>query len=88
MEFLLRSDAWWGEGEAKFYFDGDKEFLTITSTELEDYFCVAYNFMANSQYTLFTNLYCGLPQLILSDRRCCLLIYIVRLYHFCGFILN
>jgi len=88
MEFSPRSDTWWGEGEVKFYFDGDKEFLTITSTELEDYFCVAYNFMANSQYTLFTNIYCGLPQLILSNRRCCILIYIVRLYHFCGFILS
>jgi len=30
MEFSQRSDAWWGEGEVKFYFDGDKEFLTIT----------------------------------------------------------
>lgn len=69
MALSPKSGAWWGEGEVKFYFDGDKEFPTITSTGLEDYFCGAYDFMTNKQYTPFTNLYCGLPQVILPDGR-------------------
>ena len=28
---------WWGEGEFKFYIDGDEDFPTITSTGAEDY---------------------------------------------------
>lgn len=67
MALSPRNSAWWGEGEVKFYLDGDEEFPTITSTGLEDYFCGAYDFMTNRQYTTFTNLYCGLPQVILPD---------------------
>lgn len=33
---------WWGEGEMKFYLDGDKEFPTICGTGTEDYFLAAY----------------------------------------------
>lgn len=33
---------WWGEGEMKFYIDGDTEFPTICGTGTEDYFCAAY----------------------------------------------
>lgn len=29
---------WWGEGEIKFYIDGDKEYPTICGTGTEDYF--------------------------------------------------
>lgn len=29
---------WWGEGEMKFFLDGDEEFPTVTSTGAEDYF--------------------------------------------------
>ena len=35
---------WWGEGEFKFYIDGDKEYPTITSTGAEDYFGGAWAF--------------------------------------------
>ncbi len=38
------SDVWWGEGEAKFYIDGDKEFPTICGTGEEDYFCGSYDY--------------------------------------------
>jgi len=31
------SDGWWGEGEIKFYMDGDTEFPTICGTGTEDY---------------------------------------------------
>jgi hypothetical protein len=33
---------WWGEGEMKFYLDGDKDFPTICGTGSEDYFLAAY----------------------------------------------
>jgi hypothetical protein len=35
---------WWGEGEFKFYVDGDQEFPTVTSTGMEDYFGGAWAF--------------------------------------------
>ncbi len=38
------SDGWFGEGEIKFYLDGDKEFPTICGTGTEDYFCGSYGF--------------------------------------------
>ncbi len=33
---------WWGEGEMKFYLDGDKDYPTICGTGTEDYFCAAW----------------------------------------------
>jgi len=33
---------WWGEGEMKFYIDGDTDYPTICGTGTEDYFCAAY----------------------------------------------
>ncbi|MBN1874282.1 MAG: DUF2961 domain-containing protein [Anaerolineae bacterium] len=38
------SNDWWGEGEIKFYMDGDAEFPTICGTGTEDYFCGAWGF--------------------------------------------
>lgn len=38
------SKGWWGEGEIKFYIDGDKEFPTICGTGEEDYFCGSYGY--------------------------------------------
>jgi len=38
------SNGWWGEGEVKFYMDGDKEYPTICGTGTEDYFCGAWGF--------------------------------------------
>jgi hypothetical protein len=38
------SKGWFGEGEVKFYMDGDKEFPTICGTGTEDYFCGSYGF--------------------------------------------
>jgi len=35
---------WFGEGEVKFYIDGDKEFPTICGTGTEDYFLSSYGF--------------------------------------------
>ena len=38
------SNGWWGEGEVKFYMDGDTEFPTICGTGTEDYFLGAWCF--------------------------------------------
>ena len=42
MHWGVKSNGWWGEGEIKFYIDGDREFPTICGTGTEDYFCGAY----------------------------------------------
>ena len=38
------SNGWWGEGEVKFYLDGDGKYPTICTTGTEDYFGGAWNF--------------------------------------------
>ncbi len=38
------SDGWWGEGEIKFYIDGDGDYPTICGTGTEDYFGGAWCF--------------------------------------------
>lgn len=35
---------WWGEGEMKFYLDGDVEYPTICGTGTEDYFGGAWSY--------------------------------------------
>ncbi len=59
--------GWWGEGEIKFYMDGDKEFPTICGTGTEDYFCGSYGFTAEGKYREFTTPYAGMPQVITPD---------------------
>jgi len=44
MLWQANSRGWWGEGEIKFFMDGDQEFPTIAGTGTEDYFCGSYNF--------------------------------------------
>lgn len=63
------SNGWWGEGEVKFYLDGDKDWPTIASTGTEDYFLGSYNFSVNDKYQPFTTPYAGLPQVIIPDGR-------------------
>jgi len=67
MAWQVNNTGWWGEGEIKFYLDGDEEFPTICGTGTEDYFCGSYNFDRNGQYTEFTTPYAGLPQVIRPD---------------------
>ena len=38
------SDGWWGEGEIKFFIDGDEQYPTICGTGTEDYFGGAWCF--------------------------------------------
>lgn len=61
----VNATGWWGEGEVKFYRDGDTEFPSIASTGTEDYFGGAWNFDVPAEgYTSFTTPYLGLPQII------------------------
>ncbi len=47
------SNGWWGEGEIKFYMDGDGAFPTICGTGTEDYFCGAWGFGGEPYSTPF-----------------------------------
>ena len=47
------SNGWWGEGEIKFYIDGDSEFPTICGTGTEDYFGGAWGFGGETYSTPF-----------------------------------
>lgn len=48
-------NLWWGEGEVKFYMDGDK-FPTICGIGTEDYFGGAYGWDINGRYTPYSTL--------------------------------
>ena len=70
----VNNNGWWGEGEIKFYLDGDKEFPTICGTE--DYFCGSYDFDTRKKnaagveevnYQEFSTTYVGLPQVVRGD---------------------
>lgn len=64
----VNNTGWWGEGEIKFYLDGDDAWPTICGTGTEDYFGGAWNFeYPPGQYGIFTGLYTGLPQVIKPD---------------------
>jgi hypothetical protein len=69
MAWQVNNTGWWGEGEIKFFMDGDGEFPTICGTGTEDYFCGSYNFenQATKQYQEFTTPYAGMPQVIRPD---------------------
>jgi len=69
MAWEARSPGWWGEGEIKFFMDGDKEWPTICGTGTEDYFCGSYNFenRETKKYQPFSTPYAGLPQVIPPD---------------------
>lgn len=65
----VHNNGWWGEGEVKFYIDGDRQFPTINGTGTEDYFGGSYNFenQAKKAYEEFTTPYSGLIQVIEPD---------------------
>jgi hypothetical protein len=74
MAWGVNNAGWWGEGEIKFFMDGDRDYPTICGTGTEDYFCGAYNFdggvidpTMTSAYREFTTAYAGLPQVLRPD---------------------
>ena len=65
----VHNNGWWGEGEIKFFMDGDTEYPTISGTGTEDYFCGSYDFdtskknasgVEDTDYTEFSTPYSGL----------------------------
>jgi hypothetical protein len=66
----VHDSGWWGEGEIKFYLDGDTQFPTICGTGTEDYFCGSYNFenQETHKYQTFSTPYTGLAQVIPADQ--------------------
>jgi hypothetical protein len=69
MAWGVHNSGWWGEGEIKFYMDGDREFPTINGTGTEDYFNGSYDFenQEKHQYEEFTSPYSGLVQVLKPD---------------------
>ncbi|OGD22575.1 MAG: hypothetical protein A2Y69_00795 [Candidatus Aminicenantes bacterium RBG_13_59_9] len=72
MAWGVNNNGWWGEGEIKFYLDGDRDFPTICGTGTEDYFCGSYDFDTKRadgtvHYTEHTTPYSGLAQVIRGD---------------------
>jgi len=72
----VHNNGWWGEGEIKFFMDGDTEYPTICGTGTEDYFCGSYDFdtrkknsagIEETNYTEFCTPYTGLHQVIKGD---------------------
>jgi len=61
------SSGWWGEGEIKFYLDGDKDFPTICGTGTEDYFLGSYGFVVDDKYREYTTPFAGMPQVLSPD---------------------
>ncbi len=74
MGWGVNNNGWWGEGEIKFYMDGDRDFPTICGTGTEDYFCGSYNFEPDwpttgflGHYKEYSTAYAGLHQVIRPD---------------------
>lgn len=69
MGWGVNNANWWGEGEIKFYLDGDRDWPTICGTGTEDYFCGSYNFenKETNQYQEYCTPYAGLHQVIRPD---------------------
>ncbi|NGN66892.1 DUF2961 domain-containing protein [Streptomyces sp. A7024] len=68
LAWAVNSPGWWGEGELKFFLDGDDEWPTICGTGTEDYFGGAWNFDVPGQgYTEFTTPYLGMNQVLKPD---------------------
>ncbi len=64
----VNNNGWWGEGEIKFYLDGDQDFPTICGTGTEDYFCGSYNYDVNGEYVEYCTPYVGLAKVTHTDK--------------------
>lgn len=71
MTWGSNSPGWWGEGEIKFYMDGDEEWPTICGTGTEDYFLGSYGFVKRQGkgYEEFNTPFAGMPQVIESEKQ-------------------
>ncbi len=74
--YEAHENGWWGEGEIKFFMDGDTQWPTIIGTGTEDYFCGSYDWDTRKknaagvdvvEYTEYSGPYVGLHQVIRGD---------------------
>lgn len=63
----VNNNGWWGEGEVKFYIDGDTSFPTICGTGTEDYFGGSYNWEIDGQYVTYSTPFMGMHQVLRPD---------------------
>lgn len=64
----VNNSGWFGEGEIKFYFDGDDEFPTICGTGTEDYFGGAWNWeQPKGEYGTYSTPFLGMHQVLKPD---------------------
>lgn len=69
MTYKTDFTTWWGEGEFKFFLDGDDKFPTICGTGTEDYFGGAWNFeQPQGRYCYYSTPYQGLIDIIPQDK--------------------
>jgi hypothetical protein len=62
------NSGWWGEGEMKFFMDGDSEWPTICGTGSEDYFGGAWCFeQPQGHYARYSTNYLGFHQITEPD---------------------
>lgn len=61
------NSSWWGEGEVKFYIDGDSKYPTMADNGTEDYFGGSFGFspfnseLAGNAEQTFSTAYLGMP---------------------------
>jgi hypothetical protein len=66
LAWQANNNGWWGEGEIKFFMDGDSEYPTICGTGTEDYFCGSYGFIdpyTQDHYVSYTTPYAGFHEI-------------------------
>jgi hypothetical protein len=67
MGWGINNNSWWGEGEIKFYMDGDGDYPTICGTGTEDYFGGSYNWDVGGEYQIYSGPYLGMHQVVRPD---------------------
>lgn len=68
LAWQVNNTGWWGEGEIKFYLDGDMEYPTICGTGTEDYFGGAWNWEhPKGEYGTYSTAFLGMHQVIKPD---------------------
>ncbi|WP_127593605.1 glycoside hydrolase family 172 protein [Paenibacillus lautus] len=68
LAWQVNNNGWWGEGEIKFYMDGDQDYPTICGTGTEDYFGGAWNWeQPIGTYRTYSTPYLGMHQVLKPD---------------------
>lgn len=67
MGWGINNNGWWGEGEIKFYSDGDGEYPTICGTGTEDYFGGAYDWEVDGAYVTYSTPFLGMHHVQCPD---------------------